>query len=279
MPTNKHGQLITFAVAIDADDTLPNFTWVVARAGDTPLRMAALHGQPEEAQTICQLNHVRRVTHRFPVGAAVLLPGNLKSGYSFSVLPQDMQRPTVGDGYALYNVQPRIGREGIAVFDGYNPIQIACPVQFKTAPGYGADEVARDIALLERMAGRGDYRGAGIGEPATIRVSVTDARGNMVPLIGAAYQWSPQNPSAPLWRVGATSGGSTGGGIAWDASPTSDHRGRLIDAKATIYLVKAPGGSTADRSVTRRARKRAARAGSAPTVIGTGIASSKTVAT
>jgi hypothetical protein len=84
------------------------------------------------------------------------------------------------------------------------------PIQFENVRGSreGLD-IERDIALLERMAGRGNFEGAAIGPPPVVRVSTTNSKGEIVPLIPRGYQWSLQNPSAPLWRIA---------GIDWDTS-------------------------------------------------------------
>lgn len=255
MPSNKFGQLITFAVEIDADDTYSAYIRLTTSRGDTPQRIAARHGHPEEAQAIAKLNGVRSIAHRFKVGTHVRIPGHLKQGASFNVLPQNAVRPTVTDGYALYQVQNRIGTEGINQFAGYNPVQLTVPIHFLIAPGYDSADIERDIALLERMAGRGNFKGSPAGAPAVVRVSVTDLAGNVVPLIPASFQWTKQNPSAPLYRVGQIGGGA-GGGISWDNSARSDKHGRRIDATCTVYLTKFTPISVAERSATRRSKTR-----------------------
>ena len=105
-------------------------------------------------------------------------------------------------------------------------------------------------ARAPALAGRGNFKGAASGAPAVVRISVTDAYGKVVPLVAPNYQWSPQNPSAPLWRIG---GGTSG--IEWDASPISNGAGKRIRQLATITLTQYTPIVLAERSATVRSKK------------------------
>lgn len=261
MPSVDIGQLITFAIEIDADENYTQYIYVRAKRDDTAAKIAASRGHPELAATIAQLNGLRSTQAPIKRGKRVRLPGVLKQGDSFDVLPQDMSRPLILDGYALHQVNPRPGSVGVSQFVGFNPICMQLGVHFFIRPGYNSIDVERDISLMERMAGRGpgNAGGATAGAPPVIRVSVDDNSGNMVPLIPAEYQWSKQNPSAPLWRIGTTTGG-TGNGIVWDDKVArSDRAGRRIDATCTVMLIQYTPISVAVRSATQRSKKRNAK--------------------
>lgn len=252
MPQNELGQLITFAVEISADETFSAYIWLRAKRGDTPRKIAARRGHPEEGKTIAKLNKLRSEWVKIKPGKRIRIPGTLKQGDSFNVLPQDMARPVVADGYATYQTVNRPGRIGVNQFMGYNPLQLTVPIQFERANGHYGDDIETDIAKLERMAGRGSFKGAASGPPSVIRISVTDAYGKIVPLVAPNYQWSPQNPSAPLWRIG----GSSGAGIDWDASPTSNGVGKRIRQLATVTLTQYTPIVLAERSATKRSKGR-----------------------
>jgi hypothetical protein len=261
MPVSRLGQLITFAIETDADQHFENYAWVNLRVGDTVRKVAARRGHPELASTIAKMNGVRHVgtvllhhprrkrdRHRLKV------PGTLRQGGSFSVLAGDGP-PTITAGYAKSTVQDRPGRTGIAQFVGYDPMQMDIPVRFdvvstdNTRSGpYGADLEAQ-IALLERMAGRGNFPGAATGPPAVIRISSTDSLGRVVPLIPKNYQWSSTNSHAPVWRISD---------IQWDNTVPDGVRrnahGNRILQKATITVQQYKSISFKERSATTRSR-------------------------
>ena len=251
MPRSSLGQLLTFATEISADETFSAYIWLRARKGDTPRKIAAKRGHPEQGVQIAQLNKIRSEWTKIKPGRRIRIPGNMKQGDTFDVLPQDMQRPQVTDGYATYQVVSRPGQLGVNQFMGYNPLVLSLPVQFEATGTKTGDGVEADIATLERMAGRGNFKGAASGAPAVVRISVTDAYGKVVPLVAPNYQWSPQNPSAPLWRIG---GGTSG--IDWDASPISNGAGKRIRQLATITLTQYTPIVLAERSATVRSKKR-----------------------
>ena len=256
MPRNKYGQLLTFGIEIDADQTFSQYIFLRTSKGDTAAKIAARRGHPELALTIIVLNGLRGIYTPIKPGTRLRLPGTMVQGAYFSVLPANMSRPLIVDGYALHQVNPRPGSTGISQFIGYNPLCMQLKVQFVTSPGYSSDNLERDILILERMAGRTGFKGAAAGAPPVIRVGCDDGNGNTVPLIPVELQWSSQNPSAPLWRVGTTTGG-TGNGIVWDDAVTrSDAQGRRIYTTCTIMLIQYTPISVAERSGTIRSKQR-----------------------
>lgn len=251
MPRSTLGQLITFATEISADETFAAYLWVTAKRGDTPRKIAARRGHPERGVVIAQLNKLRSEWTKIKPGRRIRIPGNMKQGDSFDVLPQDMLRPLVTAGYATYQTVARPGQLGVNQFMGYDPLVLSVPIQFEATGDRSGDGVEADITTLERMAGRGNFKGAAAGPPAVIRISVTDAYGKIVPLVSPSYQWSPQNPSAPLWRIG---GGSAG--IDWDASPLSNASGKRIRQLATVTLTQYTPIVLAQRSASVRSKQR-----------------------
>ena len=247
MPRSSQGQLLTFAVEISADETFSAYIWLRAKKGDTPRKIAGKRGHPDQGVVIAKLNKIRSEWTKIKPGRRIRIPGNLKQGDSFDVLPQDMQRPQVTAGYATYQNVARIGQLGINQFMGYDPLALSLPVQFEATGAKTGDNVEADITTLERMAGRGNYKGAASGPPAVIRISVTDAYGKIVPLVASNYQWSPQNPSAPLWRVS---------GIDWDTGPLSNNAGKRIRQLATVTLTQYTPIVLAERSATVRSKQR-----------------------
>ena len=253
MPVDVYGQQITFAPEQDPDQHYTRYVFVRAHKGDTIRKIAARAGHPELVHEILLLNrkvklknghHLRSATQVLKTNTLIRLPGTLKKGAAFSVLC-GAERPIVKDGYAMYDIVERPGRVGINRFKGYNPISMDIAVQFE---GFAHDDgpaIERKIAALERMAGRGDFRGAADGPPAVVRISVTDNNGNVVPLIPPNYQWSPKNPTAPLYRIS---------GIAWDAGAQSDARGYRTRQTATVTVTQYTPLTVVKRSASQRAK-------------------------
>lgn len=273
MPTGWAGQLITFASEIDPDEKYSQYVWVkTTRRTNTIRKIAAVRGHPEWAAEILKINKgrdvlphpkrkphhkrppvpkLRSATQRLRVPVSIRLPGTMKQGFSFSVFADD-KPPHITDGYAKYQVVDVPGRVGINQFQGYNPIVIDIPIQFENyghslnAQGEGiGTEIENDIKILERMAGRGDYPGSHYGPPAVIRVSVTDAHGNIVPLLPPNYQWSTKNQTAPLFRVSS---------IAWDDSPERNSNGYRVRQKAVVTVTQYTPLVFVTRSSTARAK-------------------------
>jgi len=253
-------QLINFSSLADPDATYSHYTWATAQGHqDTIKKMAARRGQPELADIILRLNlgrdvlphsrpkpHQRRpptpklksTTHYLRPGARIKLPGTMRPGFYFSVLAGD-KPPVIKKAYAEFDVVAVPGRVGINRFLGYPPIEMDIDIQFSSATDMGGSHagayhgrasIEQRITTLERMAGRGRFQGSGFGPPAVIVVSTTNDAGDIVPLIPFAYQWTPQHPNAPAFRITA---------IAWDdADVMRNESGFRTRQKATITLTE-----------------------------------------
>lgn len=268
MPRDNYGQLITFAAERDPDLNASRFVYVRAQQGDTIFKIAARRGHPELAAKILALNSdvviklgvvgtsfpikLRSMTQFIPSGTLIKLPGTLAPGESFNVLCGE-NRPKIVNGYAKYSTVDRPGRVGINRFDGYDPIEMDIAIRFESFTEADGVEVERKIAILERMAGRGAFDGAAQGPPAVIRVSVTDNKHNVVPLIPSNYQWSRKNPTAPLYRIS---------NIAWDdgalGAPATDKLpgGGRIRATAVVTVKQFTPGTNVKRTMTQRAKSK-----------------------
>lgn len=243
MPRNSVGQLITFAVEVDGDQRYQSYIWIDLKKGDTVQKVASRRGHPEQAREIADLNGIRSVRSVLS-RKRLRVPGTLRQADAFHVLAGD-EPPRVMDGYAKMEVIDRPGRVGLNQFTGYNPVSLEVPIQFESLVSGQGYAVEQAIELLERMAGRGHFAGAAIGPPPIIRVSVTDNGGNVVPLVPNNYQWSSQNPSAPLWRVGD---------IEWSSGALRNSVGNRIRQGAIVTLVQHTRTSLAVRSATQRAK-------------------------
>lgn len=253
MPANVYGQQITFASQLDPDQSYTRYVYVRAGKGDTVRKIASKRGHPELVGQILSLNkkvrlpnhhYLRSASQVLKAGTLLRLPGTLKQQDFFSVLCGD-ERPIIKSGYAKYDTVDRPGRVGLNRFLGYDPIEMDIAVQFENYADDNGGPIESQIAQLERMAGRGNYGGAADGPPAVIRISVTDNNGNVVPLIPPNYQWSPKNPTAPLYRIS---------GITWDAGALSDEQGRRIRQGATVTVKQYTPLTLVKRSATQRSR-------------------------
>jgi len=266
MPIGTLGQMITFSSVLDPDENYSRYIVYKARSGDTIKSIAAARGRPDLAAEILKLNKgakvlpvvrvhgkiakrqpgLRSVKQKLREHAALRLPGTLKPGDAFSVTAGE-NRPKVTAGYAKYDTVDVPNRIGLNRFDGYDPITIDIPIQFENYTGDGGADIEDKIRRLERMAGRGTYPGAAFGPPSVIAVSVTDAHGNIVPLVPASYQWTPSNRNAPQYRITT---------IAWDDGALSDERGQRIRQTATVTVTQYTPLIVTERSATRRAASR-----------------------
>lgn len=248
MPQSPLGQLVTFAIETDDDQRFEAYIWIAVRKGDTVQKIATRRGHPERARAIADMNGIRSVRSVLS-RKRIRVPGQLRAAGIFHVLAGD-SAPQIVDGYANYETVDRPGRVGLTVFSGYNPITMEVPIVFEgVRDGRGVD-IERDIRLLERMAGRGNFPGTAVGPPPVVRVSTTNGQGQVVPLIASNYQWSLQNPSAPLWRVAA---------IDWDPDPLRNRAGNRIRQRASVTLQQHVRVSVASRSVAARSRSKPAR--------------------
>lgn len=260
------GQYISFAAELDPDANYSQYIWVRAQGkADTIRKIAARRGHPEWAQDILTLNKgrdvlphpkrkphtktppipkLRAITQVLRPNVTIRLPGTMKQGEYLNVHAGD-KPPHITAGYAKYEVVDVPGRVGLNKFDGYDPISIDIPIQFENYAAAEGGVIETNIQILERMAGRGDYPGAAYGPPAVIRVSATDTAGNIVPLLPPNYQWSPQNQSAPLFRIS---------GIDWDDNPLRNATGYRIRQAATVTIAQYTPLVFITRSVTQRAK-------------------------
>jgi len=255
MPADAIGQQITFASQLDPDQRYTQYNYVIARRGDTIRKIAARYGQPEMVSTILQLNSdvriqnghkLRSATQTLRTNQIIRVPGTLTQQDVFSVHCGE-ERPIIKDGYAMYDTVDRPGRVGLNRFKGYNPIEMDVAIHFEAFESNDGTDIEDRIARLERMAGRGDYSGAAKGPPSVIRLSVTDKSGKIVPLIPPNYQWSPQNPTAPLYRIS---------NITWEAGALSDPHGRRIRQLATVTVKQYTPLTNIKRSASQRSRDR-----------------------
>jgi hypothetical protein len=278
MPRSSLGQLISFAIEKDEDQRFRRWIWIAVKVGDTVNKIAARRGHPEDVHDIKKENSIRSASavllhkpRRKGDRTKIKVPGELRAALSFDVLA-GAQPPRIVDGYAKFSTVDRPERVGLTRFDGYNPVAMEVPIRFEAyaitpdrtrlfnpaphmepAPAsllfqnrlVDGSEVEKDIQLLERMAGRGNFSGAAVGQPPVIRVSTTDGNGRLVALIPENYQWTPNNPAAPLWRVS---------NIDWDQDPLRDDDGQRIRQLATVTLTQYTRVALATRSVTVRRR-------------------------
>lgn len=255
MPRTSKGQLVTFALERDQDTNLSGWVYTSLRVGDTVAKLAARRGHPDQAKAIAKRNGIRStrtvLLHKPKKKndkTRLLVPRPLRTPYSFHVLAGDTPPKPTG-GYAKLSIVDRPERVGLTDFDGYDPITMEVPVRFLASDPTDGGGVESDIALLERMAGRGDFDGAGVGPPPIVRVSTTDNNGDVVPLIPRNYQWTKGNTNGPLWRVA---------GIDWDTSAQGCRRnpsGNRIVQVATVTLQQHTAITTAKRLSVRKKPK------------------------
>ena len=267
---------VNFGSVSDPDADYSQYVWVRAtRAMNTIAKIAAVRSRPEMATTILNLNlgrdvlpHPRRKPHHkvpptpklrnakqtLRVGASIKLPGTMAPGFFFQVRCGE-KPPVIKKGYANFDKVTVPGRTGLSRFVDYDPIEMEIAIQFDAFgeegpnPGFigGQGSIEDRIQILERMAGRGIYPGAGYGPPAVVVVSTTDDRGQPIPLIPMAYQWSQQNQNAPQFRVT---------NLAWeDSADTSrNDAGYRVRQKATVTLTQYTPLVFVSRSLTQRAK-------------------------
>jgi hypothetical protein len=253
VPSSSLGQLITFATEADADRRYKEYIWVDVKVGDTVRKIASRRGHPEDARKIARLNKIRSVTkvlkHR-PKRKGdknrIRVPGTLRRAEVFHVLADD-QPPRVVGGYQKLEVLDRPQRVGLTHFVGYDPVTMEVPIRFEQFIGRDGAGVEERIDLLERMAGRGNFKGAAAGPAAILRLSTTDNSGRIVPLLPPNYQWSRQNPAAPLWRIAD---------IDWDEDAIRNDDGERLRQRAVVTVQQHTKLSLEVRSVSQRSKNK-----------------------
>jgi hypothetical protein len=200
MPVNAIGQLYTFSIEASQDERLQKWIVIKVKKGQTVQKIAALRGHPEDARAIADENGIRSVKSKLS-RKELRVPGELS--VFLHVLAGD-EGPEIVSGFPKIGILDRPERVGLTTFEGYDPIIMELPIRFEKLGDYGGYEIERDIELLERMAHRGNFGGAGVGPPPLIRVT-SEKSGEIVPLIPHNYQWSNGNPSAPVWRISGLS--------------------------------------------------------------------------
>jgi len=263
-------QLISFSIERDEDQRFSKWITYSVKKGDTVQRICARRGHPEDAQAVAKKNGVRSTTWvliRPPLPKRkkgqpkpkrkgpksrykILVPGEMAEHLQFNVLAGDTPPKIVG-GYAKYSTTDRPERMGLTVFNGYDPVTMEVPVRFEAqqyetldAP---AEQIEKDIGLLERMAGRGNFEGSNIGPSAVIRISTTSSTGTVVPLVPRNYQWGQQNKTGPLWRIT---------GIDWDQDAWRNRWGNRLRQLATITVQQYTSVRVVQRSVAVRAKSK-----------------------
>lgn len=195
-----------------------------------------LHISDDPTQrAIAEANNIRSILFKMKPGRKLTIPPpyaplDVRSSLigSFDVKAGD-SAPTVKEGYAKYESVDRPMRTGLTLFTGYDPITLDVPITFDAFVSRRGMDVERDIALLERMAGRGIFKGAGVGFPGYVNISSTDNKGSVVPLIPRAFQDHPTNPNPPKWVVLP---------IEWDEEPIRNKEGNRIRQKAVVSLMQ-----------------------------------------
>jgi hypothetical protein len=289
MPQERRGQQISFSIEKDPDQRFEKWIHITPKVGLTIADIAAKFGNPEDSQSIRKKNGVRSVNYvlrtrkpkrkkgeasaafkkrleawkkrkKFPT---LLVPGNFKESLGFHVLAGDTP-PKITRGYAKFEIKDRPERTGLIAFQGYDPIEMTVPIRFESvsvsdggtkearhggSPVEKATSIEEDCALLEQMAGRGQFTGAAVGPPAIITVSTTgNGDSDQNSLIPPAYQVSRQNPSGPRWRIAD---------IDWDDSSMLRNRyGNRIRALAVVTLWEHSDLTVKTRSATKRAQIR-----------------------
>jgi hypothetical protein len=247
-----YGQMITFAIEKDEDARLKQFRTIATKPGDTAQRIANRNGNSEDAAVIKRMNKLGSITkvirhkpRRKKDKMSVKVPGNFKSDLRFNAMP--VGPPVITDGYAKFSTVDRPDRKGITKFEGYDPAVMSVPIRFeafRTRDG----SLEADCALLERMAGRGQFGGSAAGPPPIINVSVTNGA-TTVPLIPNQWQRSSQNPQGPLWRVS---------GLSWGES-VRDRNGVLLRQLATVTLQEQVRPRLQTKSVAQRNKNKRGR--------------------
>jgi hypothetical protein len=261
-------QMISFAIEWDEDERFKKWIVIKVPKNRSIANIAAARGNPEDALEIAKKNNVKGINKTLwkpltqrqvkyykahpkkkkPKQVKTLqVPGNWRKGTDFHVLAGDSPPRVVG-GYAKFNVIDRPERAGLLQFDGYDPIELEIPVRFEAVGSENAKKLEEDIALLEKMAGRGRFEGAAVGPPPVVGISVTGGKNDkIVNLLSRNYQ-RQQGEDAPLWRIA---------NIDWgDDARRTRGAGNRTRQTATITARQHIDLDLATRSATKRARRK-----------------------
>jgi hypothetical protein len=227
------GQTIIFAIEWSEDDKFGGWHKVEVKVGDTVRKLTKAH--PEMIPAVLHRNGIRSATQnlrhrpkRKHDRKQISLPGRLRSKNIFEVLAGD-EPPQIVKGYAKFSTLSRPERTGVATFDGYDPIELEIPLQFEGWINGDGAVIERRIKKLERMAGRGPFKGAADGPPPVVHVSAVDSSGKRNGLIPLSLQRYEGNPTGPLWRIT---------GIRWENGALRDDKGQRLRAACTVTLTQ-----------------------------------------
>jgi len=250
----RFGQYYTFEVET-SDDRFSGFTYHSVQEGARTVKSICKQRHISDARYVADLNDIRSVESKLRLGRQVRVPARATERLAFNVLAGD-EGPRVTAGYGKITTVDRSERTGLSIFTGYDPAKLELPLRFENldpsedvfshADGF---DVERRIALLERMAGRGQFAGAAVGQPSVVRVSTTGNRDDdIVPLIPLAFQRYSDNPNGPVWWISD---------IDWGSDALRNHRGERIRQLATVSLTQfvAPRlgpSSASDRNKAKR---------------------------
>jgi hypothetical protein len=275
MASGSLGQQIDFAIVYDEDRKYTDYLKVTTKPGDSIRKIVGARNRPDMAQEVARLNKVANVNtiirhqhtrnprtkrwRTYPHDLmTVRLPGTMRKAQGMSAYADFGGRaPRITAGYAKIESVDRPGRTAISHFTGYDPVRMTLPLTFYAWRPVGQrldDDKTRgtasidgDMDLLERMAGRGDFRGAATGTPPLLRISTLDSNGQVVWLIPQNYQWSTENDVAPLWRIAD---------IDWDESPLRNTQGYRMRQDVTVTVEAYTTVTAVARSVVVRKRGR-----------------------
>jgi hypothetical protein len=250
MPRTFAAQKITFEL-----EDVSREQWVDAQvvpARNTVAKIASFHDVRGRVGEIKERNNIHSAFTKLKRSTIKVPSQRTVVGGVLKVFAGDGP-PVITGGYAKYDMLDRPGRTGLTHFLGYDPITMDVPIRFEwtTVNSRGEPEgadIEEDIALLERMGGRGVGSMNGVGRPGRVRVKTLDGVVAM-PLIPSNYQPSSQNPNPPAWVVSD---------IAWDENPWRNKAGNRIRQLAVVSLTQYVSPvAQGPLSVTDRSRRRA----------------------
>jgi hypothetical protein len=229
LSSSIYGQLYVFRVEQGGDYRFSGYRRVrTTKALNTVRKLLSARGGLEFEKDVLRINGVRSRYQKLELHTPLRIPDKLRGEAFFAVLAGD-GGPQIISGYARIEQIPRSERAALSVFTGYDPIVMELPVRFEAEPGHNGVDIENDIAELEKMCGRGNFTGAAQGAPPRISVSTVTTDKTIINLIPAAYQWSENNKSAPVWWIS---------GLQWGGDVWRDDDGNRIRQTATVTLTQ-----------------------------------------